>query len=552
MEARLKKETDKGVIIWLIMLQMRLNGADLKDENIKRITEYIADPSVNVKVHALSALGLLGDKARPARTAITNALNAPEGIVQASAITCLAALGDVSKSVLPELLKSRKTRRTRLRKPSPTRQSPSISGVKKVMPGEVEFTATDWRNEGFLTPSLLDATFRRDGGKLLAALIRGCGDFDRAEDALQDAVTRALATWPRDGVPDNPAAWLLAVARRVLVDKSRRAKTVPLPDLPAETVEVIDPQVIPDERLRLLFTCCQPALSQQAQVALALRTLGGLTTREIARAFVEPEATCGPTVVRAKQKIREARIPFEVPAAEDLPERLAAVLEVIYLVFNEGYAATSDPGFLRPDLCDEAGRLAKLLADLIPDEPEPRGLLALVLLHNARRATRLAPDGSIVPLEEQDRSAWDREMIQEGVSILDSALPMSRPGPYQIQAAVAALHATAATSADTDWPQIAALYAALVRFTPTPVVQLNAAVAHALAGHFDSGLDWIDQISTAPELKNYYLLPAAKADLLRRAGRLQEASTAYRTAIPLATTDAERKYLERRLAEVTG
>ncbi|HEY2784368.1 MAG TPA: RNA polymerase sigma factor [Fimbriiglobus sp.] len=402
-----------------------------------------------------------------------------------------------------------------------------------------------------MIPSLLDATFRRDGGKLLAVLIRGCGDFDRAEDALQDAMTKALVTWPRDGVPDNPAAWLLTVARRVLLDKARRAKAVPLPDLPAEPVAFADPEVIPDDRLRLLFTCCHPALSQQAQVALALRTLGGLTTREIARAFVEPEPTTAQRLVRAKQKIREAKIPFEVPAADALPDRLAAVLEVVYLVFNEGYAATSDPDFVRPDLCDEAGRLARLLVDLMPDEPEPRGLLALVLLHNARRATRIGADGAIVPLEEQNRTAWDHEKIREGVAVLDSALPMARPGPYQIQAAVAALHATAKFPEDTDWPQIAALYASLLRFTPTPVVQLNAAVAHAMAGHLDSALDWIERIAKTNELKDYYLLPAAKADLFRRTGQNEKAAVEYWAAIPLATTDAERKYLERRLREVT-
>lgn len=401
-----------------------------------------------------------------------------------------------------------------------------------------------------MIPSLLDATYRRDGGKLLAALIRGCGDFDTAEDALQEAVAKALATWPRDGVPDNPAAWLLTVARRVILDRVRRAKPVALPDLPAAPVEITDPHVIPDDRLRLLFTCCHPALAQQAQVALALRTLGGLSTREIARAFVESEPTTAQRIVRAKQKIREANIPFDVPAAEDLPDRLAAVLEVIYLVFNEGYAATEHPGFLRPDLCDEAARLARLVVELLPDEPEPRGLLALVLLHHARRTTRIGPDGAIVPLEEQDRSAWDRAMIREGVAVLDAALPMTRPGPYQVQAAVAALHATAPTPADTDWPQIAALYATLVRFHPTPVVQLNAAVAHALAGNSDSAMEWIGRLEAGGELDGYYLLPAAKADLLRRSGRTAEAATAYRAAIAQATTAAERTYLERRLKEV--
>jgi RNA polymerase sigma-70 factor (ECF subfamily) len=398
----------------------------------------------------------------------------------------------------------------------------------------------------------LDATYRRDGGKVLAALIRTFGDFDRAEDALQDAMARALATWPRDGVPENPAAWLLTVARRLQVDKARRDRSVPLEEVAVRSDESSDLPAIPDERLRLLFTCCHPAISQQAQVALALRTLGGLTTREIARAFVEPEPTAAQRIVRAKQKIREAWIPFELPGEEDLPDRLAAVLEVIYLVFNEGYAATEHPGFLRRDLCEEAARLARLVVELMPGEAEPRGLLALALLHHARRATRLGPDGAIVPLEEQDRSVWDRLMIEEGVAALDAALPMRRPGPYQIQAAIAALHATAATPSDTDWPQIAALYGSLLRFHPTPVVQLNAAVAHALAGNFDSGLDWIVRLESEPELKGYYLLPAAKADLLRRAGKREESEQAYRAAIPLATTEAERKYLERRYREVTS
>jgi len=402
-----------------------------------------------------------------------------------------------------------------------------------------------------VTPSILDTTYRRDGGKLLAALIRGSGDFDRAEDALHDAMTKALTAWPKDGVPANPAAWLLTVARRVLVDKARRDRSVPLGEFAAEQTEPSDLPAVPDERLRLLFTCCHPAISQQAQVALALRTLGALTTREIARAFVEPEPTAAQRIVRAKQKIREARIPFEVPDEDDLPERLAAVLEVIYLVFNEGYAATDHPGFLRPDLCEEAARLARLVVELMPDEPEPHGLLALILLHHARRATRLGPDGAIVPLEEQDRSVWDKEMIREGVSVLDAALPFARPGPYQIQAAIAALHATAASSTATDWPQIAVLYGSLLRFTPTPVVQLNAAVAHALAGNVESALDWIARLEAGGGLTGYYLLPAAKADLLRRTGRKEEAATAYRTAISLATTAAERKYLERRLREVT-
>src|SRR6478672_5709409 len=285
---------------------------------------------------------------------------------------------------------------------------------------------------------VLDQVFRREGGPVLATLIRQLGDFDRAEDALQDAIARALERWPAEGIPANPAAWLTTVARRRSID---------LDEGPA-TVSGID-----DDRLRLVFTCCNPALAQPAQVALALRTLGGLSTREIARAFVEPEATTAQRLVRAKQKIRNARIPYEVPQREDLPQRIAAVLEVIYLIFNEGYSATEAESYLRPDLCREAIRLGRLMIELMPDETEPRGLAALMLLHHARRAARVGPDGGLVPLEEQDRSLWDRPEIVEGTAILDVAVAMRRPGPYQIQAAIAALHANAQTATKTDWRQ---------------------------------------------------------------------------------------------------
>jgi RNA polymerase sigma-70 factor (ECF subfamily) len=403
---------------------------------------------------------------------------------------------------------------------------------------------------------VLDQVFRREAGRVLATLIRQLGDFDLAEDALQDAVARALERWPTEGIPANPAAWLTTVARRRSIDLVRRRKSHgPLPEVPVDSADVEDGPAsvsgIEDDRLRLVFTSCHPALARPAQVALALRTLGGLSTREIARAFVEPEATTAQRLVRAKGKIRDARIPYEVPTRADLPDRLAAVLEVVYLIFNEGYAAAEADSYLRPDLCSEAIRLGRLLVELLPDEAEPRGLTALMLLHHARRASRVGADGGIVPLEEQNRSTWDRALIAEGTALLDSALPIRRPGPYQIQAAIAALHANAPTPADTDWPQIAALYGGLLRHTPTVVVQLNAAAALAMCGELANGLDWMDRLAQAGELQDYHLLPAARADLLRRAGRSLEAAAEYRRALELVKSPAERIYLERRLREVS-
>jgi RNA polymerase sigma-70 factor, ECF subfamily len=409
--------------------------------------------------------------------------------------------------------------------------------------------------------SILDQVFRREGGRVLAGLIRFTGDFDLAEDALQDAITRALVAWPRDGLPDNPGAWLTSSARRRAIDLVRRQRTrkaATLPDLSAQaddTEQETGPVAVSgveDDRLRLLFTCCHPALAQAAQVALALKTLGGLSTRDIARAFVEPEATTAQRLVRAKQKIRDARIPYEVPRKEDLAARLAAVLSCVYLIFNEGHTATAGPSLVRPDLCAEATRLARLVVELLPDEPEARGLLALVLLTDARRPARMDAEGVLVPLEDQDRSLWDRERIQEGTAILDAALPFRRSGPYQIQAAVAALHAAAPSPTQTDWHQIAALYGALLRHTPTPVVELNAAVALAMAEGVKEGLDWIAGLEARGELTDYHLLHASKADLLRRAGRSVEAAVAYRQALALVTNPSERGYLERRLREVGG
>src|SRR5262245_23920649 len=402
---------------------------------------------------------------------------------------------------------------------------------------------------------VLDQVFRREAGRVLATLIRRLGDFDLAEDALQDAIARALERWPAEGIPDNPAAWLTTVARRRSIDLVRRRRPrSEVADLPDDAPDSDDGPAtvsgIDDDRLRLVFTCCHPALARPAQVALALRTLGGLSTREIARAFVEPEATTAQRLVRAKQKIRDARIPYEVPDRDDLPERIASVLEVIYLIFHEGYSATEAESYLRPDLCGEAIRLGRLMLELLPNETEPRGLAALMHLHHARRAARVGPDGGLVPLEEQDRSLWDRQEIAEGTGILDTAVAMRRPGPYQIQAAIAALHANSPTAAETDWRQISALYIGLIRYTPTAVVQLNAAAALAMAGQLEDGLKWMDNLAASEELRDYHLLLAARADLLRRAGRREEAAATYRQALDLVKAPAERIYLERRLREV--
>lgn len=418
-----------------------------------------------------------------------------------------------------------------------------------------------------LLTRIIDKVARTDGPRVLAGLIRlAGGDFDPAEDALQDAYARALLVWPRDGLPAQPGAWINTVARRLLVDALRRETTrrkrgaaldVDLADAVAVEMAagegdgrpIADPSGIEDDRLRLLFVCCHPALSLEAQKTLALRTLGGLTTREIARAFVEPEATTAQRLVRAKRKIRDARIAYEVPPRARLHERIDVVLSVLYLIFNEGYASTDAPSLIRPDLMTEAVRLARLAVELLPDAPEARGLLALMLLTDARRPARLDTEGALVPLEDQDRRAWHRPQIEEGVALLDRTLRERAPGPYQIQAAIAALHAQAETAADTDWPQIAALYRALLQHLPTPVVELNAAVALGMATDPERALDWIARLEERPELATYHLLAASKADLLRRQGRFADAVLAYRRALELVTNPAERRYLERRLAE---
>jgi RNA polymerase sigma-70 factor (ECF subfamily) len=403
----------------------------------------------------------------------------------------------------------------------------------------------------------IEAVFRAEAGRVLASLIAVLRDFDHAEDAFQEAMAAALVHWPSAGIPVRPAAWLITTARRKALDRLRhemmrehkQQELQVLAELERAAAE--DPEhEIPDDRLRLIFTCCHPALSQEARVALTLRTLGGLTTAEIAHAFLVPEPTLARRLVRAKQKIREAAIPYRVPTASALPQRLDSVLAVVYLVFNEGYGASAGESPLRRDLSTDAIHLARLLAALLPDEPEALGLLALLLLHDARRDARLAADGTFVPLDEQDRSRWDRGAIAEGLALLRRATAMRRPGPYQTQAAISAAHAESASSDATDWRTIAWLYGELERMQPSPVVSLNRAVAVARASGPEAGLAVLEKRRLGHLLADYQPYHCARADLLRRSGRRRDAAGAYRRAIALARTDAERAYLERRLAEV--
>ena len=403
---------------------------------------------------------------------------------------------------------------------------------------------------------IAESIYRAESRRVFATLIRLLGDFDIAEEALHDAFRAALEQWPRDGIPDNPRAWLVSAGRFKAIDAIRRGARFDSIEDHAEHVENIvdestpsNDESIEDDRLRLVFTCCHPALSSDAQVALTLREVCGLTTEEIAQAFLSGAPTLAQRIVRAKAKIRDARIPYEVPAPEELPQRLDSVLRVIYLVFNEGYLASSGSSLTRVDLSGEAIRLGRLLVDLLP-EPEAMGLLALMLLHESRRAARTAPDGEIVLLNDQDRGLWNRDQIDEGLSLVERALSSRRFGPYSLQAAIAAVHAQAADAEATDWHEIVGLYEALQRIEPSPIVELNHAVAVAMRDGPAAGVALIEAILARGDLNDYHLAHAAHADLCRRLGKAAEARASYQRALALSRQEQERRFLERRLAEL--
>jgi RNA polymerase sigma-70 factor (ECF subfamily) len=401
----------------------------------------------------------------------------------------------------------------------------------------------------------VDAIYRSDSRRVLATLIRLLGDFDLAEEALHDAFAAAVERWAEDGIPANPRGWLISTGRFKAIDRLRRSSRFESTDgsvldrLEASETSENDDDGVEDDRLRLVFTCCHPALSPDAQIALTLREVCGLTTEEVAHAFLTPPPTLAQRIVRAKGKIRDARIPYEIPSRSDLPARLDSVLHVIYLVFNEGYLASSGPSLTRADLSGEAIRLGRLLVELLP-EPEAMGLLALMLLHEARRASRTTPDGEMILLEDQDRSLWDREQIDEGVELVERALASHRFGPYTLQAAIAAVHAEASAPAATDWAQIVGLYDVLLRTDPSPVIELNRAAAIAMRDGPEAGLALIDAILVRGDLTDYHLAHAARGDLCRRLGRTREAVIAYERALELAAQSPAQRFIMRRIEEL--